>query len=93
MSRRSEEEWRELITQQQSSGISAAQFCREHSINPKYFSTRKQQLSSSASTFVQMTPSADLGASCASAKLRIIDVQVSESTILNTLSLLLEQAK
>ena len=43
MSRRTQAQWRDLISQQQSSGVSAAQFCRERSINPNYFSARKKQ--------------------------------------------------
>lgn len=56
MSRRSKAQWRELISQQQSSGLTAAEFCRRESINPKYFSTRKVQLSEAASSFVEVVP-------------------------------------
>ena len=56
--RRSESQWRALIEEQASSGLTAAEFCRQQSLNPKYFSTRKRQLSSKpASAFVQVKPS------------------------------------
>lgn len=54
MSRRSKAQWRELILQQQSSGLTAAEFCRRESINQKYFSTRKIELSQAASNFVEV---------------------------------------
>ena len=56
MSRRTKAQWRELILQQQSSGLSAAEFCRRESVNPKYFSVRKKQLSDVSSSFVEVTP-------------------------------------
>jgi len=90
MSRRTPEQWRDLIAQQQSSGISAAQFCRERSINPKYFSTRKNQLACSPNSFVQITPSPGPMVSGASVKLRVIEVEVPSKSLLDTLSLLLE---
>ena len=57
MSRRSKAQWVELITQQQSSGLSAAEFCRSESINPKYFSMRKGQLAETSSAFCEVAPS------------------------------------
>jgi len=55
MIKRSEFQWRELFQQQEQSGLSAAAFCREHSLNPKYFSLRKKQLSDQPA-FVQVKP-------------------------------------
>ncbi len=49
MTRRTEEQWRTLINQQKESGLSAAQFCKEQSINPKYFSTVKYKLKNKVS--------------------------------------------
>ena len=89
MPRRTQAEWRDLIAQQQSSGVSVAKFCRERSINPNYFSTRKKQLCGSANSFVQITPPVTPGATDASFKLRIIEVEVPSATLLNSLSLLL----
>lgn len=42
--KRSESEWFELFDQHHQSGLSAAQFCREHQLCAKYFSLRKKQL-------------------------------------------------
>ena len=44
MTRRTQEQWHELIEEQQTSGLNATTFCRDRQINPKYFSLRKQQL-------------------------------------------------
>lgn len=44
MKRRTQDEWRELISQQNESGLSASQFCKERGINDKYFSTVKYKL-------------------------------------------------
>jgi len=43
--RRSQEQWQLLIKEQQSSGLNAAEFCRQKGLNDKYFSKRKRQLS------------------------------------------------
>ena len=54
MARRTQEQWRQLIEEQQASGLSASTFCRERQINAKYFSLRKQKLKqSSAPAFIQ----------------------------------------
>jgi len=91
--RRSKADWRKLIEDQQSSGLSAAQFCRERSINPKYFSTRKKQLCEFANSFVQVVPSALPSTAGTPVKLRIIEVEVPGETLQDTLSLLLSQRK
>lgn len=78
MSRRSKAQWRELISQQQSSGLSAAEFCRRESINPKYFSTRKGQLSEATSNFVKVVQSskAEVDATPNAIKLRVVEIEV-----------------
>lgn len=38
---RSQENWKALIEAQLESGLSAAEFCRQQQINPKYFSKRE----------------------------------------------------
>lgn len=48
MRRRSKDDWRQLIEEQQSSGMIAAVFCRERNVNAKYFSLRKKQLLNSS---------------------------------------------
>ena len=54
MTRRSQEDWRQLVAEQQASELNATDFCRERKINPKYFSLRKQRLKQSkAPAFIQ----------------------------------------
>ena len=53
MTRRSKQDWQDLVEEQAGSGLSAADFCRNKSLNAKYFSLRKSQLSKqSLSAFV-----------------------------------------
>ena len=91
MPRRTEEEWRDLIAQQQSSGVSAAKFCRERAITSKYFSTRKKQLCGSANSFVQVAGSSVPRSVESPVKLRIIEVDIRADIVLDSLSLLLAQ--
>lgn len=44
MIKRSEAQWRELFEAHTRSGLSAAAFCRERKLCPKYFSLRRRQL-------------------------------------------------
>jgi cell fate regulator YaaT (PSP1 superfamily) len=44
MIRRSKEQWLSLFQQQTESGLSAAEFCKQHELCDKYFSLRKKQL-------------------------------------------------
>ena len=44
MIKRSKAEWLALIEAHKKSGLSAAAFCREHKLCPKYFSLRRRQL-------------------------------------------------
>lgn len=81
--RRNESQWRELFTEHESSGLSAAQFCRLRGIDPKYFSLRKQQLKAVSSKFIEMKPEstqlasdAPSSLSASSCRLRVIDVDV-----------------
>ena len=53
MKRRSKADWQALISEQETSGLLASEFCRQRDINEKYFSLRKQALKKSASGFVQ----------------------------------------
>jgi hypothetical protein len=45
MTRRTKTQWRALFEAHATSGLTAAVFCREHGINPKYFSLRRHELS------------------------------------------------
>lgn len=61
MAVRSGEEWRALFEAQARSGMTAAAFCRERGLCPKYFSLRRKQLGSAApgsvaSPFVRIEP-------------------------------------
>ncbi|MGB5708262.1 MAG: hypothetical protein WBM41_15690 [Arenicellales bacterium] len=80
MTRRTKADWRALIVQQQTSGLSAAEFCRRHEINAKYFSLRKKQLSDTDtnSSFVQIAPKIGVPAYSSSSgiKLRVIEVEL-----------------
>jgi hypothetical protein len=42
--RRSREQWKAIITQQQASGLSIAQFCREHHLKYSTFCARKYDI-------------------------------------------------
>jgi len=44
MNKRSAGQWQALFNSHQDSGLSAAAFCRQHKLCPKYFSLRKKQL-------------------------------------------------
>ena len=48
MIRRTQEEWQGLIEQQQNSGLSANQFCKQHQLCAKHFSKRKVALKKEA---------------------------------------------
>ena len=77
MIRRSPSQWRDLIEAQESSGLIAAEYCRRHNLNAKYFSLRKKQLGTVDSRFVKITPVADKSSGAASGiKLRVIEVEL-----------------
>lgn len=44
MAKRSQQQWFELFKTHEQSGVSAAEFCRQHQLCAKYFSLRKRQL-------------------------------------------------
>ena len=48
MKRRSNEQWQELFAQQEASTVSAAEFCQQNYLCPKYFSLRRKQLAKTA---------------------------------------------
>ena len=49
MAKRTKSEWLALIEAQAKSGQTAAAFCRERGLNPKYFSTQRQRLGGGSS--------------------------------------------
>lgn len=81
MTRRSQSEWQTLIKQQQDSGLSAAEFCRQHDINQKYFSARKQQLAKPESDFIQVTPHASHNQVETTVSLRVMKTRVPLSSL------------
>ena len=92
MSRRNKAQWRELILQQQSSGLSAAEFCRRESINPKYFSMRKGLLAEASSAFCEVTPSSITAVKVTPEriKLRVIEFDISSDSLATVLKQLRE---
>jgi transposase-like protein len=52
--RRSPQEWQHLIQTQQTSGLSIADFCRQHSLNPSTFYLQRKKL-----TELTLTPASD----------------------------------
>jgi hypothetical protein len=92
MTRRTKVQWCELIDQQKASGLNAAEFCRRNSVNTKYFSLRKRQLGDASKSFVQVMPS---GANQAELrpkiiKLRFVELDLPQETLLESLALLLD---
>lgn len=59
--RRSKEDWQELILRQADSDLSAQQFCRDNDVRPKYFSIRKKLLGLQQSAFVPVSQSRRTG--------------------------------
>lgn len=85
-----------LIAEQHESGLTAAEYCRQRAVNPKYFSLRKKQLSESDGAFVQVAPSINVPAHSPSSgiKLRVIEVELplqESSCQSDTLPLLLDR--
>ena len=44
MNKRTREQWHQLFTDWEASGLSQARFCKQHKLCPKYFSLRRRQL-------------------------------------------------
>ncbi len=55
MIRRTVLQWRELFNEQIASGLTAAAFCREKQLCPRYFSKRRKQLMTSKEGVSQST--------------------------------------
>jgi hypothetical protein len=91
MMKRTKAQWRELITQQQASGLNAAEFCRRNGVNAKYFSLRKQQLGGADKSFVQVRPSrvGQITPVAQSIKLRVIELDLPAAAVIESLALLL----
>lgn len=95
MTRRSKIQWQDLFSQHESSGLTATEFCRRHSLCQKYFSSRKRQLGwSGSSAFVQakpvqVQPSIEPSAQPGDVTLRVIELTVPGERLSSTLSSLL----
>jgi len=78
MAKRSKSEWYSLFEEHDASGLSAAEFCRQRSIDAKYFSLRKRQLTAdSPASFIQVKPVVSRPADPVSeVTLRIIDITI-----------------
>lgn len=77
MTRRSKAQWRELVDEQASSGLSASEFCRLKSINPKYFSARKRKFELDTHSFLKVVPpEIKLPAKVKGVKVRVIEFEV-----------------
>lgn len=82
MTRRTQGQWRELIDEQAVSGLSATEFCRRCSVNPKYFSTRKRQLEQEHGSFLKVvTPPVEAGFASNTVKVRVIEIEVLSSSV------------
>ncbi|NRB42832.1 MAG: hypothetical protein HRU20_30910 [Pseudomonadales bacterium] len=55
MKRKNADEWKKLFQEQKDSGLSAADFCEQNNLNPKYFSVKKRRLGENSPLFVQAT--------------------------------------
>ena len=61
MARRTPEQWQALVAEHQASGLTQAEFCKQQSLCPKYFSQRRRQLTSykrkqPVSRFIEVQP-------------------------------------
>ena len=56
MSRRSLSDWKIIVEQQLTSGLFAAEFCRQNNISQKYFSYNKCKLKSPKTAFIKVEP-------------------------------------
>ncbi len=60
MIRRSKEQWLSLFQQQTESGLSAAEFCKQHALCDKHFSLRKKQLLTASFIPVMVKPKKEI---------------------------------
>lgn len=67
MQRKTKQQWLTLIEQFESSGLSQTDFCKNHDLNPKYFSLKRSKLlaptDASNSPFIRAKLQADKGPS------------------------------
>jgi hypothetical protein len=93
MTRRTKNEWCELIEQQKASSLSVAEFCRRNSINDKYFSTQKKKLKKSTGNFVRVAAPAARPTPVATdgIKVRVVELKIPSEAVGETLAILMDR--
>jgi len=82
MIKRSRAEWQALFAKHDASELSSAEFCREHSLCPKYFSLRKRQLGWSGDrAFVKAVASKSQPVSNSFSESDVVSLRVVELTV------------
>jgi len=91
MVRRSEADWQALFAEHESSGLTAAEFCRRRSVCQKHFSVRKRQLNwKPSAAFVQVKPIRHQTKTPASeVTIRIVDMRIAADKLEGLLTELL----
>jgi len=91
MVKRSKADWRVLFQEHESSGLTAAEFCRRQSLCPKHFSVRKRQLNwKSSGAFVQVKPVLNPAKTPESeVSIRIVDMRITTDRLEGVLAELL----
>jgi len=56
MGRKSLEDWKTIVEQQLSSGLTAAEFCRQNNLNQKHFSQYKCKFKKVKPAFIKVKP-------------------------------------
>ena len=91
MIKRSKQEWQALFSEHKSSGLTAAAFCRERSLCPKYFALRKRQLANKNDvSFVQVKPAAQTGVDALTVSIKVTELSVPLGHVNDTLTRLLK---
>lgn len=60
MGRKSLTDWKEIVERQLSSGLTAAEFCRQNNLNQKYFSQYKCKFKKVSPAFIKVSPKVTL---------------------------------
>jgi len=58
MGRKSLADWKTMVERQLTSGLTAAEFCRQNHLNQKYFSQYKCKLKNTPPAFIKVKPKA-----------------------------------
>ena len=83
MIKRTPEQWHQLFAAHQTSGLSQAQFCKEHKLCPKYFSLRRRQLNDGSTKrntqLIQVQPPRTPLHSCVSLHYQGIEIRLAQA--------------